>query len=100
MPGTSSVVHSTKKGSSVRISLRGETLVLEFQPTPDLLAKVRALPVRSFNPLSCAWEAPHTKENWAALQAAGFDLGTLPAPTTTGYLVDAKDQLLKVVTPF
>jgi hypothetical protein len=86
--------------SDVTISLSGETLTLSFQPTPVLLAKVRALPSRRFDPKTCTWQAPHNAETWEALRSAGFDVSTLPRPTASGYLIDAKDERVKILVPY
>ena len=84
----------------MRITLRGETLVLAFEPTPALLGRVRALPSRRFDAASRTWLVPHTKDNWAALEAAGFSLAGLPAPTTNGQRIEERDGLLVVRVPY
>lgn len=84
----------------MRIELVGNTLVLAFQPTPRDLARVRSLPARRFDPAGGRWLVPHTRENWAAMQALGFELDHIPAPEATGYTIALRRGLLMIKTPW
>jgi len=87
----------------MRIVLKEEGLLeLAFAPQGKVLAAVRALPSRRFDPASCTWFVPHTQENWAAMSAqpAMFPLAGIPAPKGTGYSVEGERGLLKIRTPW
>ncbi len=84
----------------MKIELVGNTLVLAFQPTPRDLARVRSLPARRFDPAGGRWLVPHTRENWAAMRALGFELDHIPAPEATGYTIALRRGLLMIKTPW
>lgn len=84
----------------MKIELIGNTLAFTFDPTPKNLARVRSLPSRRYDAPTRRWLVPHTRENWAAMTALGFDLGAIPAPESTGYSVELVRGLLKVKVPF
>lgn len=86
----------------MKIELKGDTLVLSFNPgsEPDALTKVRALPSRRFDASTCTWTAPHTRETWEAMRALGIDATGILEPTATGYTVTAHRGLMRIRTPY
>jgi len=83
------------------IALKDDRLELAFTPRGDVLAAVRALPSRRFDG-DDKWVVPHTRENWAAMQARPdvFPLDGIPAPRSTGYTVEVSEGLLRIRTPW
>jgi len=86
----------------VKIVLKDEELILEFEPRGSSLAAVRALPSRKYDPVWGRWHVPHTQENWRRMQLAPdiFPLDDIPAPRGTGYSIDAERGLLRIKTPW
>src|SRR6266550_977790 len=79
-----------------------DLLVLSFTPNARDLAKVRALPSRKFDPATNCWHAAYNRENWAALLGAGYGaaLTGIVEPIRSGYAIDARKELVKVMVPY
>lgn len=58
---------------------RMRTLVLEFAPTPQNIARVRTLPSRRMLSVG-RWAVPYDRRSWDALRAIGVDLSRVPPP--------------------
>ncbi len=78
------------------------TLELAFAPSGEVLAAVRSLPSRRFDPTTSTWLVPKIRENWDAMQAnlAIFNLRGITPPRGTGYSVDVQRALLRIRLPY
>ena len=83
----------------MEIERKGGVLELRFAKKGRWLPRVRALPDRRFDADRGVWVVPYTRENFRAMQAAGFPLDGLKEPSASSYQIDAKGTVLLVRVP-
>lgn len=81
----------------MEVRLDDELLIIRCSRNEN--GRVKALPVRRFDPARGAWIAPYVRENWDALKLMGVPLNGLPRPEASAYRVDAVKKSLALYTP-